>query len=257
MDTHLNPAIAGAAPSSPAAAVPSYRLFDSNSVLIAAILGSPVAGVALMALNWRRLGQGKKGLAAFLIGIVATVLASLLGYYVPSSGSIAIGILIALGTKGAAQYFQGPTLAEHVARGGQLASRWAATGVGLAFLALFSIIVIVGALGLGGQHRLVVGTKDEVYFTGTATQDDARALGEGLKKAGYFEDRGFTVILSKDSDGTAISFVVKDGVWDDAAMASGYQELGRGLAPAVGGLPIKVRLINTLKQTKKEFVLTQ
>src|SRR5277367_1108300 len=257
MDTHLNPAIAGAAPSSPAAAVPSYRLFDPNSVLIAAILGSPVAGVALMALNWRRLGQGKKGLAAFLIGIVATVLASLLGYYVPSSGSIAIGILIALGTKGAAQYFQGPALAEHEARGGQLSSRWAATGVGLAFLALFSIVIVVGALGLGGQHRLVVGTKDEVYFTGTATKQDAQALGEALKKAGFFQDHGVTVILSKDQDGTAVSFVVKDGIWDDASMVAGFQELGRGLAPAVGGFPIKVRLINSFKQVKKEIDLTQ
>ena len=80
---------------------------------------------------------------------------------------------------------------------------------------------------------------------------------EGLKKAGYFLDRGFTVILSKDSDGTAISFVVKDGIWDDAAMASGYEQLGRGLASDVGGLPIKVRLVNALRVTKKEFVITE
>src|SRR5271168_1953685 len=106
MDTHLNPAIAGAAPSSPAAAVPSYRLFDPNSVLIASILGSPVAGVALMALNWRRLGQRKKGLAAFFLGVAATVLASVLGYFLPSTGSIAIGVAIAVATKGAAQYWQ-------------------------------------------------------------------------------------------------------------------------------------------------------
>lgn len=256
MNTHLNPAFAGTAPATTPVAVPAYRLFDANSVLIAAILGSPVAGVALMALNWRRLGQGRKGLAAFLIGVVATVLASVVGYYVPSSGSLAIGIAIALGTKGAAQYFQGTALAEHVARGGQLGSRWAATGVGLAFLAVLAVVIFVGALGLGGQHRLVVGTKDEVYFTGAATQEDARALGEGLKKAGYFLDRGFTVILSKDTDGTVISFVVKDGVWDDAAMASGYEELGRGLAGAVGGFPIKVRLVNSLRVTKKEFDLT-
>jgi hypothetical protein len=256
MDTHLNPAFAGAAPST-SVATPSYRLFDANSVLIAAILGSPVAGVALMAWNWRRLGEGKKGLAAFFIGVAATVLASLLGYFLPSTGSIAIGVVIAVATKGAAQYWQGAAVADHEARGGRLSSKWAATGVGLAFLAALAAVIFVGALGLGGQHRLVVGTKDEVYFTGAATQDDARALGEALKKAGYFEDRGFTVILSKDSDGTAISFVVKDGVWDDAAMASGYQDLGRGLAPAVGGLPIKVRLVNALKQTKKEFVLTQ
>jgi hypothetical protein len=257
MDTHMNAAYAGTAPSTTPAAVPAYRLFDATSVLIAAILGSPVAGVALMALNYRRLGEGKKGLAAFLVGVLATVLAGVVGSYVPSSGSIAIGIGIAVATKGAAQYFQGATVAAHEARGGQLASRWAATGVGLAFLAVFAGIIIVGALGLGGQHRLVVGTKDEVYFMGTATKEDAQALGEALKKAGFFQDHGVTVILSKDQDGTAVSFVVKDGIWDDASMVAGFQELGRGLAPAVGGFPIKVRLINNLKQTKKEIDLTQ
>ena len=256
MDAHLNAAYAGAVPPATSVAVPGYRLFDTNSVFIAAILGSPLAGVTLMALNYRRLGERSKGTAAFFIGVVATVLACVLGYFLPSSGSLAIGITIAAGTKGAAQYWQGAALAQHEARGGQLSSKWAATGVGLAFLAVFSAIILVGALGLGGQHRLVVGTKDEVYFTGSATKEDAQALGEGLKKAGYFLDRGFTVILSKDSDGTVISFVVKDGVWDDAGMAAGFQELGRGLAPTVGGFPIKVRLVNALKQSKKEFVLT-
>jgi hypothetical protein len=257
MDTHLNPAFAGAAPSTTAAAVPSYRLFDPTSVLIAAILGSPVAGVALMALNWRRLGQGKKALAAFFLGVAATVLASALGYFLPSTGSIAIGVVIALATKGAAQYWQGAALAQHEARGGQLSSRWAATGIGLAFLAIFCVIIFAGALMLGGEHRVVIGTQDEVYFTGTATKQDAQALGEALKKAGFFLDHGVAVILSKDQEGTAISFVVKDGIWDDASMSAGFQELGRQLAPSVGGFPIKVRLVNALKQTKKEFVLTQ
>jgi hypothetical protein len=257
MDTHLNPALAGAAPSSTAVAVPSYRLFDPTSVLIAAILGSPVAGVALMALNYRRLGEAKKGLATFIIGVVATVLASLLGYFLPSSGSVAVGIALALSTKGAAQYFQGAALGQHEVRGGQFTSRWAATGIGLAFLAIFCLIIFAGALTLGSEHRVVIGTQDEVYFTGTATKQDAQALGEALKKAGFFLDHGVAVILSKDQDGTAISFVVKDGIWDDASMDAGFQELGRQLAPSVGGFPIKVRLVNGLKQTKKEFVLTQ
>jgi|HubBroStandDraft_6_1064221.scaffolds.fasta_scaffold362914_2 hypothetical protein len=257
MDTHLNPAYAGAVPPATTVAVPSYRLFDPNSVFIAAIIGSPMAGVALMTLNYRRLGDRSKGTAAFLIGVAVTVLACVLGYFLPSSGSLAVGIAIAAGTKAAAQHWQGMALAQHQARGGQLSSKWAATGVGLAFLGILVVIIFAGALVLGGQHRVVVGTKDEVYFTGAATKDDAQALGEGLKKAGYFLDRGFTVILSKDSDGTAISFVVKDGIWDDAAMANGYKELGRGLASDVGGLPIKVRLVNSLKVTKKEFLVTE
>ena len=122
MDTHLNPAFAAAAPTTTSAAVPSYRLFDPKSVLIAAILGSPVAGVALMAMNYRRLGEPKKGTATFFIGLVVTVLASVIGYFLPSTGSIAVGVSLAVATRGAAQYWQGAALAQHEARGGQLSS---------------------------------------------------------------------------------------------------------------------------------------
>ena len=258
MDTHLNPALAGAAPSTaPVATFPSYRLFDATSVFIAAFLGSPVAGVALMALNYRRLGEGKKGVATFIIGVVATALACAIGYFLPSTGSIAVGVAIAVATRGAAQYWQGAAVAQHEARGGELSSRWAATGIGLAFLAVFCAIIFAGALALGGEHRVVIGSKDEVYFVGAATKADAQALGEALKKDGYFQDHGVAVILSKDTDGTAISFVVKEGAWNDPSMIAGFQAVGQQLAPVVGGFPIKIRMVNALKQTKKEIDLTE
>jgi hypothetical protein len=254
MDANLTPATAVPAP--PTTQFPEYRLFDSTSVLIAAFLGSPIAGATLMSLNYRRMGDREKTVTVLILGVVATVLGAVIGYLVPSSSSIVVGILFALGTRSAANYWQGAAIAQHEARGGQLSSRWAATGVGLAFLAVFSTIVIVGALGLGGQHRVLIGTNDEVFYLGSATKQDAQALGEALKTAGYFKDLGFAVVLSKDQDGTAISFVVKEGAWDDPQMALGFQQIGRQLAPAVGGLPIKVRLINSLRQTKKEFTLT-
>ena len=149
----------------------------------------------------------------------------------------------------------GATLAEHEARGGRIGSRWAAAGVGMLYLAAFAAVIVAGALWLGGQHKVVIGTKDEVYFVGSATKQDAQALGAALQKEGFFSDKGFAVILTKDQDGTAISFVVKPGAWDDPQMQAGVQELGRKLAPAVGGLPIKVRMVDDLKRTKKEFVL--
>jgi hypothetical protein len=257
MDTHLNPALAGAGASGAAATFPAYRLFDAGSVFIAAILGSPVAGVALMSLNYRRLGEGKKALAAFIIGVVATALVCAIGYFLPSSGSVAVGVVLAAATRGAAQRWQGAAVAQHQARGGELSSRWAATGIGVVFLAVFCLIIVAGALALGGEHRVVIGTKDEVYFVGAATKADALALGEALKKDGYFQDHGVAVILSKDTDGTAISFVVKEGAWDDPSMIAGFQAVGRQLAPVVGGFPIQIRMVNALKQTKKEIDLTE
>jgi hypothetical protein len=70
--TSMNPdsALANAAhPAEPSSGVapthqspPVYRLYDSTSVALATLLGSPVAGTRLMALNYRRLG--KSGAAA-------------------------------------------------------------------------------------------------------------------------------------------------------------------------------------------------
>jgi hypothetical protein len=125
----------------------------------------------------------------------------------------------------------------------------------MAFLAVLCGVIVVAALGPWADHKVLVGSKDEVYYAGSATKQDAQALGEALKTAGYFQDKGFSVVLSKDKDGTAISFVVKEGVWDDPAMLAGFDQIGRQLAPSVGGLPIKVRLIDSSRATKKEIAV--
>jgi hypothetical protein len=44
--------------------IPRYKLFDPTSVGLAAFLGSPIAGTALMGINYRRLG--KPGAASIL-----------------------------------------------------------------------------------------------------------------------------------------------------------------------------------------------
>jgi membrane protein YqaA with SNARE-associated domain len=236
---------------------PAYRLFDANSVLIAAILGSPVAGATLMAINYRRMGKAQKAILAVAVAIVATVAGSLLGYFVPAFATTVVAITLALATKGAAQHWQGRVVADHFVRGGGLSSKWAAAGVGVAFLAVFFGVIFLGALGLGARHKVIIGSHDEVYYLGSATEQDARALGAALTNEGYFQDRGFVVVLSKDKDGTAISFVVKDGVWDQPEMLAGFQQMGRELAPSVGGLPVKVRLVDALRQTKKELSVSQ
>jgi|SRR5579871_1031073 len=98
--------------------------------------------------------------------------------------------------------------------------------------------------------KVTIGTRDAVYYSGSATENDAQALGQALRAAGYLEDRGATVVLSKD-DGTAIGFVVNAGVWDYPEAVAGFEDLVRRVAPSVGGLPIQLRLLDSLMETKK------
>jgi hypothetical protein len=91
--------------------------------------------------------------------------------------------------------------------------------------------------------KATIGTKDVVYYFGDATDADARTLGEALRSAGYFADKGVTVALLK-GEGTVISFVVQEGLWEQPAVFAALDRLVRQIAPSVGGLPVELRLLN-------------
>jgi hypothetical protein len=56
-------------------------------------------------------------------------------------------------------------------------------------------------------------------------------------------------------DATSISFVVDDGVWDRPEAVAAFGQLVRRVAPAVGGLPVTLRLLNAAMEPKKESVI--
>jgi serine/threonine protein kinase len=123
----------------------------------------------------------------------------------------------------------------------------------LAKLATAAVGAIILMIWITHTSSHITVGRDEVRYQGTATQQEAEALGAALKTSGYFQDRGVSVILSKGSEGTVISYVVKDGFWDDPTHVQGFADLTRALASTVGGLPIKVRLVNRAVETKKEI----
>jgi hypothetical protein len=102
--------------------------------------------------------------------------------------------------------------------------------------------------------KVIIGARDEIYYFGPATEADAEALGQALKSAGYLVDAGATVVLSKDG-GTAISFVVGDGVWERPDAVAGFERLARQVAASAGGLPVKFQLLNSKMETEKEVAL--
>ena len=162
----------GAPPPEPAAAAPPYRLFSLGQVVLAAILGMPIAGCILMAINRRRLGQGMSVRKLIVLGVVATAILVALAYVMPAKSpafptgfvgfrflsylaekfpALYIGILVGfLGLLFAwylAEKFQGPLINAHTARGGRKASWWVAVGVGAASsLAILAVCVGVGLL---------------------------------------------------------------------------------------------------------------
>jgi len=123
-----------------------------------------------------------------------------------------------------------------------------ALGVGLAFV-----------IALSTPHRstkalsVTVGTRDLVYYYGGATKEEAVALGQALKKTGFFANLGAGVGLSKGKDGgsNVVSFVLREGAWNLPDAIFRYGEVVRGIAPSLGGFPLKVKLVNGQLAVKK------
>ena len=217
---------------------------------------SPLAGAILIAVNYGRLGKAGKGVLAVILGLIVTALNVLIKWnWKTSSGSLdrlefdAFEILFMacawICTWQIAKQAQGKAVKEHVARGGRLGSKSSAFGVGIATLA--GLVVVAGAVVSVYQYRkvVIIGTKDQVIYSGLATKSGAIALGNALRSNEYFQDHGSSVLLDRGIGSTTISFGVQNGVWNQPGMLSSFEELARGVAPAVGGLPVRVQLVDT------------
>lgn len=242
---------------------PEYRLYDSGAVGTAAFICCPLGGAILIAVNYRRLGKAGKCVFAVIVGLIATALNILIRWnWNTSPGTLgrleydAIEILVLtcmwFCTWRAAEADQGAAVEEHIGLGGQLDSRYTAAWIGIATLA--AVVAVTGTVVYAYHYRktVVIGTKDQVIYSGLATKAAAMALGNALKSNEYFQDRGSSVLLDKEIGSTTISFAVQDEVWNRPGMLSSFEELARELAPKVGGLPIQVRLVDSnlnVKQT--------
>jgi len=238
-------------------APPQYLLYDYRSVGLASFLGTPLGGSLLMAMNYRRLGKGAAAAGALTVGIVITSLLLLLGFSgIANSGVQVIGLLAFIGMMQGAKAIQGFDIQEHVRLGGRLASKGSAAITGLLCLAVVAALVFgIVTVGTPNRTKITLGA-DEVYYSGEATAQNATAFGEALKSIGYFRGSGATVEITKDkSTGVTLSFVVQDGIWDDADKVSKFQQVGRLIAPAVGGLPFELRFLDTHSKVKKQVTV--
>ena len=124
-----------------------------------------------------------------------------------------------------------------------------AVGVGLALLV--TLAAGVYRTQANKNRKVIIGTRDEVDYTGYATEADARMLGQALAASGFFSNQGGSVLLSKGPGGASVSFVVQESAWNHPDTISSYEVIGRRIAPSIGGFPITVRLLDSAGHIKK------
>jgi rhomboid protease GluP len=105
------------------------------------------------------------------------------------------------------------------------------------------------------ERQVTVGTNDKVWYTGAATDQEARALGQALVAHGFFRDRGAVASLSKQNSKTDVALMVREGAWNEPKMIPVFEGIGRSVAEAVGGLPIHLELLDSYAQPQKELLI--
>jgi hypothetical protein len=235
--------------------IPTYKLYDSGAVALASFLGGPIPGTILMALNYRRLGRPNHALLAIMAGWSAFLGAVLLGNVLPHGTTTGIGIGLSAATWRTAQTLQGHDIDQHINRGGQVGTRWVGTGIGSLFLCAFLALIFLPEIL--SPKKIAVGNLD-VYYSGLATQSEAQGLGDALTKIGFVPANKVSVFISKSKNESPIlSFVVQDGFWNRPSVALAFGNIAQSVAPALGGYPLKVRLINGKKEVEKEYMVAK
>jgi hypothetical protein len=122
--------------------------------------------------------------------------------------------------------------------------------------------IVVAAVGwmIWFGHNSILGTKyavttkENIDYSGNSTEPEAKALGEELKKIGYFDNKSAAdVLLHRDQSGTVVSFVVNANAWTDDKMVIMFKSIGDALAADLNLHQLKLRLIDDHLNTKLEI----
>jgi len=229
---------------------PAYKLFSSGCVIIATIVGSVLAGGALLALNFRRLGRPRAAWITLGVSVAASAAVLAMAFLVPDSmmsekamRAVLIGIQVVIASV-VSRVVMGKEFDHHTSLGGRFAPKWAAAGIGVLVCAIFiALMFALSSLAPSG-NTLKVSELEEVQYDGGATLGDAHKVADVLKRIGFFDGaRRKTVIISRAPSGSVVSFCVRDGAWEKPEAIHDFEFIGGKLADLLGH-PMTVELVD-------------
>ena len=160
------------------------------------------------------------------------------------------------------QSLQGRRFDAHVVAGGRKASNWVGAGIGLAFCTLLIGAFAVWFLNSGINPRALLDTQQsvdmghgqEVFYSRGATRDDAEHFGEALTKEGYFDGTNPAAVwIAGKAGAREISFIGGEGAWEDESYVEAVRAMAERIAPAIGGKPLTVRMLDEYLNEKKRL----
>jgi hypothetical protein len=131
-------------------------------------------------------------------------------------------------------------------------ARIASIVIAVVMVIVFGMIVLGRKTMMGKRYK--VSETESVNYSGNATEEDARKVGEALKADGYMSGKKKVDVLLKkdDKDGTVVSFV---GYWDwkDEKVVSAFKQVGEDIAAGGLGKPLTIRLLDDHLNTRNEI----
>lgn len=240
----------------PAGAASSAALFSPKQVGIATFLGNAMTGGLLLAINYWRMNKGKEAWVTWITSWVITAIVFGLAMLLPAAICNGMYIGQAVGATYAAKALQEKVFIDHVNNGGRKASGWAVFGIGMGGMTLM-LAIILGLYFANPDFFLTsvaVSPKEKVYYSERATKEEATKLGAALKESGFFNgEKEANVEYVKNLDGSKVITLYLASGWDDPEVMAYMEELGKQLAPSVGGPPLHIKIFDTSNNEKKDI----
>ncbi len=234
-------------------AVPEYSLFAPSSVGSATILGGIFGGSFIMAMNYRRVGNGGAAIFCAVFGlIVAMILTYVMWSHSLETWVILFALFRAMIMAAVGSVLQGDLYRKHVSRGGTTASGWGAFGIGL-LCGVFALAAFNGVMSL--RYRMLgnpvtVGPGQTVYYREGVTEDEARKLARYLQQKNLFQHL-LAIQIKKNDKGLVVTFVQFYTHFGPAHVRD-YKEIGRKISENVlGGKLVEIRICDRFLVTRR------
>jgi hypothetical protein len=224
------PLVVSPAAAAPRPARPAFWLFSPGAIFLAALCGSFLGGMLLLAYNYRSLRRQRAAAVALLCGVLGTALGvvGVLAYPAGQGTMLVLHLLAALTMYPVAQWLLGLDYDAHLNHRGEQAPAWAALLAGLAC----GVAVLLGGLTLsafvftGGPGTVVFGTDETIVYGKGTTRDQARRLGHLLQRESIFNGLGpKRVELSRKDNTYVVAFPIQDKLRNDLELLSLFRAL--------------------------------
>jgi hypothetical protein len=206
----------------------TYRLWNPKSFIIFSALFSFLPAGIMYALNYGRIGNQRKKWLFLMSTIIGFIALSAFAFIMPTTISkfLCLGINIGIGV-----YFMNTQTAmyqAHIQNGGERASYL------LPITIAILIFVLLIATIMYSQYipdKKLNYNKNQLYYTDSVTELQAKKLGDFLKTEGFFKDDSQTnVKIDKQDNVFIFSMIIKDEYINNEEVVNNMKLVSKELA---------------------------